>query len=58
MVQIRKPVKLSDDLIDRRRPGSARYMAQRRAAEAKRLAEEVLSDSIIEAMKLRNRRPR
>lgn len=58
MVQIRKPVVHTGDVIDRRRPGTARYMAQKRTVEAKKQAGEVLADRLAEAMKLRNRRPR
>lgn len=58
MVQFRKPVELSENIIDRRRPGTARFAAQKRAAEAKKQAEEVLADAIAQAMRLRNRRPR
>lgn len=58
MVQIRKPVERSENIIDRRRPGTARFFAQKRSADAKKLADEVLAEAIAEAMKLRHRRPR
>lgn len=58
MVRYRKPVELSDNIIDRRRPGTARFAAKRQADAAKKQAEEVLADALIQAMRLRNRRPR
>lgn len=58
MVQIRKPVQLSEHIIDRRRPGTSRFAAHRRSEEARKLAEEVLAEAMAEAQKLRYRRPR
>lgn len=56
MVQIRKPVQLSENIIDRRpRPGSARYAAKQRAEEQ---AKQLLAEALSQALKIQRRRPR
>lgn len=61
MVQIRKPVIRSQDLIDLTTKGGAAGRATNRTARAdaaRREAERLLEEAIAQALKLQRRRPR
>lgn len=61
MVQIKKPVKLSENIIDlRTKAGAAGRAVNRLKAKdaARQLAEQLRQEAILQAMKLRQQRPR
>lgn len=61
MVQIRKPVQLSENIIDLRNKAGAEGRATnrlKRAETARRLAEELLQEALSQAIKMRQQRPR
>lgn len=61
MVQIKKPVKLSENIIDlRNKSGAAGRAVNRLKAKdaARQLAEQLRQEAILQAMKLRQQRPR
>lgn len=61
MVQIRKPVQLSQNIIDLRVKSGAAGRATNRVANAeraRRIAEQLKAEAIAQAMKLRRQRPR
>lgn len=61
MVQIRKPIVRSSNLIDLTTKGGAAGRATNRVANrerSRRIAEELRAEAIAQAMKLRQQRPR
>lgn len=61
MVQIKKPVQLSSDIIDLRNKGGAAGRATNRLKAkdaARQLAEQLRQEAIMQAIKLRQQRPR
>lgn len=61
MVQIRKPVQLSQNLIDLSTKAGAEGRATNRLArnfKARELAEDLLREAIAQAMAMRRQRPR
>ena len=61
MVQIRKPVVRSENLIDLTTKSGPEGRATNRLArslKSKRLAEELLAEALAQALKARQRRPR
>ena len=61
MVQIKKPLVRSQDLIDLTTKAGAAGRATNRLARAeasRRMAEQLLAEALAQALKLRQRRPR
>lgn len=58
MVQIRKPVQLSQNLIDARKLGTNRMKRHDRAGLSREMAKRMLEEAMAQAHELRKRRPR
>lgn len=58
MVSYRKPVKLSDDIIDRRPLRKFSRKGYEASLAAAKLDAELLEEAIFQAMELRKKRPR